>query len=136
MKVSELSGVALRWAVAEAEGLKSMVPTPSAVFVLYPNAVRFVPFRPDVDWGHGGPIIERERISVVAYAGHWRATNGPHVVEESYGFCDYDNNKVRTGQGDEDGNTPLVAAMRCLVASKLGDEINLPYELEKHNETA
>ena len=29
------------------------------------------------------------------------------------------------------GPTPLIAAMRCYVASKLGDEIEIPTELTK-----
>jgi hypothetical protein len=29
-----------------------------------------------------------------------------------------------------DGPTPLIAAMRCYVASKLGDEIDIPEELK------
>jgi hypothetical protein len=28
------------------------------------------------------------------------------------------------------GNTPLIAAMRCYVASKMGDEIEIPEELK------
>lgn len=32
---------------------------------------------------------------------------------------------------DWDGPTPLVAAMRCLVASRLGDEVEIPDELCK-----
>jgi hypothetical protein len=30
-----------------------------------------------------------------------------------------------------DGTTPLIAAMRCYVASKLGDEVEIPVELIK-----
>jgi len=30
----------------------------------------------------------------------------------------------------EDGATPLIAAMRCYVASKLGNEIEIPKELK------
>ena len=32
--------------------------------------------------------------------------------------------------GEESGSTPLIAAMRCYVASKLGDEVEVPEELE------
>jgi len=31
---------------------------------------------------------------------------------------------------DECGPTPLIAAMRCYVASKLGDEVEIPEELK------
>ena len=61
---------------------------------------------PSTDWAQGGPIIEREGIAVF---GDWQATLG----EETY-----------------NGPTPLIAAMRCYVASKLGDEVEIPEELK------
>lgn len=67
---------------------------------------------PSTDWAQGGPIIERECINVWAKAYGtspviWRAQLGNEVQ----------------------GNTPLIAAMRCYVASKMGDEIEIPSEL-------
>ena len=56
-------------------------------------------------WEHGGPIIERELIAI---HGDWKAT---------------------LGEGTYEGPTPLTAAMRCYVASKLGDDIDIPKEL-------
>jgi hypothetical protein len=38
-------------------------------------------------------------------------------------------NATRTESYTLDGPTPLIAAMRCYVASKLGDEVELPEEL-------
>ena len=72
-------------------------------------------YSPFVNWGMCGPIIEREGISV-AYIddniadGAWFAS---------------------TVGGDEntEGPTPLIAAMRCYVASKLGDTVEIPEEL-------
>ena len=62
------------------------------------------------DWAAGGPIIERERINISDDGGEgWKA-------DDSIGHWGY-------------GSTPLVAAMRCYVASKLGDNIDLPEEL-------
>jgi hypothetical protein len=64
------------------------------------------------DWSQGGPIIEACMIDVGTYRGAWRAAR--HVGSApTYGY----------------GPTPLIAAMRCYVASKLGDEIELPTEL-------
>ena len=60
-------------------------------------------FKPSTDWSQGGPIIEREGLILDQWA-RWRSSN-------SY------------------GTTPLIAAMRCYVASKLGDEIDIPKEL-------
>jgi len=31
---------------------------------------------------------------------------------------------------EQDGPTPLIAAMRCYVASKLGEEVDVPEELK------
>jgi hypothetical protein len=62
------------------------------------------------DWAQGGPIIEREGIAVGKSWESWKA------------FTD-----TSTGEGP----TPLIAAMRCYVASKLGDTVNIPKELTK-----
>ena len=115
MKTSDLTGAALDWAVAEADGLKTETWHTNAITVLYPGAPRFVPFMPSRDWRVGGPIIERERINTTANlpSTGWYATN------PSKGQC------VPFGLSP----TPLVAAMRCYVASKLGDEVDVPEEL-------
>lgn len=65
-------------------------------------------FHPSTDWAQGGPIIERERIHV--YAGpQWTAG-------------------IKPGQFVY-GPTALIAAMRCFVASKLGNEVDVPEDL-------
>ena len=67
-------------------------------------------YHPSTDWSQGGPIIERERIELKGDGGtDWLASHNNESVEF--------------------GPTPLIAAMRCLVASKLGDEIEIPEEL-------
>ena len=70
------------------------------------------PVNYSTNWAAGGPIIERERIHLAhSHAkGHWVAA-----------IADSDCGNVF-------GPTPLVAAMRCYVASKLGDEVVLPEE--------
>jgi hypothetical protein len=101
MKTSELTGAALDWAVSMAENWAG------ADFEVKPYST---------DWAQGGPIIDREidqltraRLSISAV--EWEAV----------------------AQGDDQctatGPTPLIAAMRCYVASKLGDEIEIPEEL-------
>ena len=63
------------------------------------------------DWSQGGPIIEREKISVVeGMDGDWQAGMRPY--------------KFRYGP------TPLIAAMRCYVVSKMGDTAEVPEELK------
>ena len=106
MKTSELTGAALDWAVAKCEGINYVK-----------DDVRFrgaYARKYSTDWAQGGPIIEREKISVWARDDEWAA--------ESF---------VPNQQGLECvGPTPLIAAMRCYVASRLGDEVELPEELD------
>lgn len=68
------------------------------------------------DWTHGGPILQREQINLDQFKGHpCRAHLGTHVQYEHAMFAPE--------------GLPLVAAMRCYVASKLGDEVEVPDEL-------
>jgi hypothetical protein len=70
---------------------------------------------PSACWRSGGEIIERERITVI-----WDGSaNEP--AWNAYAFaCLGDLNRYQRG------HTPLVAAMRAYVASKFGDEVELP----------
>ena len=68
---------------------------------------------PSTDWKDGGPIIERERITVIGYEKQWEA----HLKVAFF---------VDSAVGDWiSGPTALIAAMRCYVASKMGKEIDL-----------
>jgi hypothetical protein len=112
MKTHELTGSALDWAVAKCEGEDySPVTTYSGI------GAEFPPTNYSTDWSQGGPIIEREGIDIaVSESGEeWNA---------QYRF-----KKIRD---DEywSGPTPLIAAMRCYVASKLGDEVEIPEGLK------
>ena len=62
-----------------------------------------------INWSQGGPIIEREKIELEWHGNYWLAQI--RADEEWY------------------GPTPLIAAMRCYVAYKLGDEVDVPAEL-------
>jgi hypothetical protein len=99
MKTSELKGAALDWAVDKAQGK----------FCLYPYAAY------STDWAKGGPIIEREGIclSCVVTMAPWDARI--YVPDEE--------------PWQAKGTTPLIAAMRCFVASKLGNTVDIPKEL-------
>lgn len=69
------------------------------------------------DWSQGGPIIERERIRLdCAWSDEWTAQH-PY------------NAKIDVYTGWTKGPTALIAAMRCYVTSKLGDEVEIPEEL-------
>lgn len=107
IKTNELTGAALDWAVAKIE-----FPEPDyedADRLVYVHGDDEFHFSPSTNWAQGGPIIEREYIDLQCL---------PHK----------DGGLVwRTFHAD--GPTPLIAAMRCYVASKLGDEIEVPNEL-------
>ena len=115
MRTSELTGAALDWAVAKCIGHRVTENYGSYIRIYLPDLKQSgytLAFCPSTDWAQGGPIIERERISVVAMPdGSWQSKGRdlyPHFHNP----------------------TPLIAAMRCYVASKLGDEIELPEELK------
>ena len=121
MKTSELTGTALNWAVAQCLELKV---TFDSWGVCYVGKVQRdesglgypAPFEPSDNWTQGGPIIERERICIdIGHDGVWIA----------YTKQNYEDDKEFMHAGP----TPLIAAMRCFVASKLGDEIEIPEEL-------
>jgi len=106
MKTSELTGHALDWAVARCEG---GVGVDQLIGTWY---------SPSTDWAQGGPIIEREGISIVL---DWDV-----VGEFLWGATRIEQSVVSQAEG----TTPLIAAMRCFVASKLGDEVEIPKELK------
>jgi hypothetical protein len=108
MKTSELTGAALDWAVAKAW---QHVYSDRALLQAVAEG-----YKPSTDWSQGGPIIEREGISI--------ARRGKHSWSE-WGAV------LNDFEFDEEGPTPLIAAMRCYVASKMGDEIDVPAELTK-----
>jgi hypothetical protein len=108
MKTSDLIGHALDWAVAKCEG---HIRPDGGTYAGQQGRV----FHPSTDWLQGGPIIEREAIRV-----------GP--VNDSEGWFAYKYTGV--SKPEYFGPTPLVAAMRCYVASKLGYEVEIPEEVK------
>ena len=114
VKTSELTDAALDRTVAECRGFDGL----DEDLWLMRDGIADMPlhaYTPSTDWAQGGPIIERERLST-NYSGYkgrpWYATHP---------------NAGRKAQMD--GPTPLIAAMRCYVASRLGDEVDVPDEL-------
>lgn len=98
MKTSELTGAALDWAVARCEGREWNTYAANE--------------HPSTDWAQGGPIIEREWIDL-------------HCVNDSLWEAEC---PAVGGLAMQNGPTPLIAAMRCYVASKMGDEVDVPEE--------
>jgi hypothetical protein len=104
IKTNEASGVVLDWMVAKCEGIQD-----SEFVRTHMDAWPY-----STDWSQGGPIIEREGITVSKTShGFWEAYKRPASATENY-------------QADSDA---LIAGMRCYVASKLGEEVEIPNEL-------
>lgn len=99
IKTNELTGAALDWAVAKCEGCVGK------------NQLLGAWYAPSTHWAQGGPIIERERITLDSDLTTWCASSDSNESAMCY------------------GPAPLIAAMRCYVASKLGDEVEIPEEL-------
>lgn len=104
VQTSELEGIALDWAVAKCEGVVS---DDIDDFCLSTPGE----FAYSTSWAQGGPIIERG-------------------VAELYEHKALECWAAKSKAGDlRYGQTPLIAAMRCYVASKLGDTVDVPEEL-------
>lgn len=156
IKISEATLTQLNYLVAKCEGLnprffteneayyaelKQKLKRGEYVVVLRPNG-KLTPlakynsyndgvclkdvFSPSTDWSQGGPIIARE---MSAKCGRLCIKDETYATETTQRFsAEY------TGRNWEQhrkmyGPTPLIAAMRCYVASKLGDEVEVPEEL-------
>ena len=130
VETSELIGLALDWAAAECEGRKIEFDYQYTEEIRFDGWWQLGPnhWQPlnsySTNWAQGGPIIEREKIKLFPnVGGTWSAQirhekNHPLVAH-----------KVPDGWTNSAGLTPLIAAMRCYVASKLGDAIQIPKEL-------
>jgi hypothetical protein len=112
IQTNELIGPALDWAVA-----KCNLPAgwPDAEIVLGDETDY------STSWALAGPIIEAECIEwqwlPSSSKDHRYGARKPSLGGLNRTFC-------------MDGPTILVAAMRCYVASKMGDEIEVPEELK------
>lgn len=115
MKTTELIGPALDWAVAKAEGydegwLLRQMNNPNP-------ATRAIPAY-STDWSEGGTLIDKMGGFELKV---WLESK-PETKCEAH-IHNYEGNWIVFGP------TPLIAAMRCLVASKLGDTVQVPEEL-------
>lgn len=141
IKTSELSGVALDWAVAQAtrawetahEQFPTMTLDPTfcsveirecalsnwgefgtrcALIPRNPMRQAVQIYSPSTDWSQGGPLIEREQIDL-----EWDGVDG-----QAYWWKASHQDIAQF----QIGYTPLIAACRAIVAAKLGDEVDVP----------
>lgn len=144
VKTSELEGAALDWAVAQIEnddldvtwkplngemiGFGSIGSSPAFPCIRLKVATSapsgLMVYSPSADWEQGGPLIEKHHIQT--------SYNGNHFSQSPTRehWCAYackDSGAEYRPSGS--GPSPLIAAMRALVAAKLGDEVEVPAEL-------
>jgi len=116
VKTRELEGMLLDWMVwACAGGAVAYPKMQGQAFIRAWRGGSTKYLHPSTDWGQGGPIIDREHINLSAHQlpeEGWQAW-------PNYGMSDW----------YAEGPTALVAAMRCYVQSKLGNEVDVPEEL-------
>lgn len=88
----------------------------------YPCPVFISPTKPGLDnvggspsreWACGGPLIEEHKVWLGAPYGNRHCWNASYHISVDH----------------EDGDTPLIAACRAIVASTLGDVVQVPAEL-------
>ncbi len=120
MKTSELTGAALDWAVAKCEGVETII----CPFNVHPHLLRIkgeisTNYVPSTNWKQGGPIIEREELCFM-----------PILEDDNSTSWAADKRIDDLDDQNFTGQTPLIAAMRCYVASKLGGDVEIPEELK------
>ena len=111
IKTTDLMPLALNWAVANIE-LTGHDDYTNLLMVTVGDDEGWK-YTPSTDWAQGGPIIEREGLTLTHQTDKWAAQTDCDLF--SY------------------GPTPLIAAMRCYVASKLGEIVGVPRELYKED---
>jgi hypothetical protein len=138
VKTSTLEGEQLDWAVGVCETNDK-----HRVELHYRGYLPCVPFMKDIstssagdgfypeyctDWRHAGPIIEREGICVLScWSGSKRIVNH---YDSWLAYIPFVAGTLSITETTAYGPTPLITAMRCYVASKLGDWVDVPDELK------
>lgn len=115
LKTSELTGAALDWAVTKC--MHSAAANDARFLEIFKHQRGTKQAHCySISWAEGGPIIEREVITLI------------HPKYDCWTAHKYDD-RIEDESYTLDGPTPLIAAMRCYVASQLGDEVDVPSEL-------
>lgn len=125
IKVSEATKLQLDWLVASIElQCKAYMHKELDQCWINVSPAGYEVFNPTTNWSLAGPLIDREKISVSNPNGDpgWVGCKATPAKPKRNGTPQWTHKW-------ECGPTPLIAAMRCFVASKLGDEVEVPDEL-------
>lgn len=136
VKTIHLSGNALNWAAVVANGV-----SPDDIRTDWCGVYRLMrdekgkltgsymtgpDLQPAKCWESGGPILDREGIGF--FCNRTKETGARFKPDAGADWRAHAYNKM----GDHYfGSTPLEAAMRCFVTTKLGDVVEVPSELVK-----
>lgn len=124
VRTVDLTGEALGWAVGKAEGLELELVGPAynnpwRVFARYRASAtehekRYNPWE---DWALGGTLIEKYAAMVRGF---------PNQMYENLAIARV---RIDGALAWRSGQTPLIALCRAIVATKLGDTVQVPKEL-------
>ena len=113
VRIDELEGRALDWAVAKVDWKGSMRDAFNRIFWS-------AGFSPSTDWAQGGPLIEKYRVDL-------DFSEGSFVTASMWAGDIY---RGMTGERKADKGCALTAAMRAIVAAHTqGDTVTVPAEL-------
>lgn len=89
------------------------------------------PLKYSTKWEYGGPLIDASKINLVCTGGKWVAELGQLDPINTYGpqGDDWGTYFQIEEFGVATGPTPLIAAMRALIASQFGSEVEVPDNL-------
>ncbi|WP_237858045.1 phage protein NinX family protein [Pseudomonas sp. PGPR81] len=124
VRTADLTGEALGWAVGKAEGLELELVGPAynnpwRVFARYHATVteRTERYNPWENWALGGALIEKYAAMVRGF---------PNQMYETLAIARV---RIDGALAWRSGQTPLIALCRAIVATKLGDTVQVPKEL-------
>lgn len=117
VKTSELSGAALDWSVAKAT--RKEMPSVNQ-WILWDD------YHPTRNWLHCGPLIEQFKLSLYLHSEYEINGEGVYDVYEAGCSADW---FVDASTPDPVSTDPKVAICRAVVASRIGDEVDIPDEL-------
>lgn len=112
LKTIELTGLALRWATMKACKLNLEFKNGQLIAGtrISGHTELDVPYEPDIDWDQGGPIVDRFDLELMRRSDPDEPQSAFAKDSQKYGV----------------GSTKLIAAMRCVVAEAIGDEVDVP----------
>lgn len=145
INTQDLTGAALDWAVAIAEGLVATIKHNGVEYVdasgISYGGVGQQDWTPSTNPAQGHPVIEREGIATRKHSsGKWyamaqadvgdgqRADWNEFTWRNAPRYPDYPHEQYQRRQRFS-GSTMLIAGLRCLVAARLGPTIDVPQEL-------